>query len=105
MRTLEHIGIPTTTPKEGENYAEGMKLFLTDPSKSPNKIEWLRFEADSWMHEKIQTETHLAYRIDASDVEVEMAGKEVLLPKTDLGGGNFIAFVMEDLPVELMWTE
>ena len=44
MRKFNHVGIPTTITKEGEIYVEGMKLFLTDFSKSENKIEFLRFE-------------------------------------------------------------
>lgn len=104
MRTLDHVGIPTKSPKAGEMYNEGMKLFLTDYSKDTNRVEWLRFDADSWMPELIQTQTHLAYIV--TDPEKEMAGKKVLLPPTDCGGGKWIAFVQEgDIAVELMWTE
>lgn len=104
MRTLEHIGIPTTEPKAGEVYNAGMKLFLTDPSTCANRIEWLRFDSDSWMPELIQKCTHLAYRV--TDPKAEMEGKKVLLQPTDCGGGNWIAFVEEDgIAVEIMWTE
>lgn len=104
MRTLDHVGIPTTEPKEGEMYNEGMKLFLTDYSKCPNRIEWLRFDSDSWMPELIQKTTHLAYQV--SDPKAEMEGKKILLPPTDCGNGNWIAFVQEgDIAVELMWHE
>ena len=44
MRKLNHFGIPTQTVQAGENYAEGLKVHLTDFSKSENKIEFLRFE-------------------------------------------------------------
>lgn len=102
MRTFDHVGIPTTTPKEGEVYNEGMKVWLTDFAKSPNRIEWLRFDADSWMPQLIQTTTHMAYRV--IDPDAEMKGKKVLLPPTDCGGGNWIAFVEEEgIAVELMW--
>ena len=47
MRTYDHVGIPTSTPKPGEVYNEGMKVWLTDFVQSPNRIEWLRFDADS----------------------------------------------------------
>lgn len=104
MRTLDHVGIPTTTPKEGEMYNEYMKLFLTDYSKCANRIEWLRFEPDSWMHKLIQTLPHLAYQV--TDPKAEMDGKEILLEPTDCGAGNWIAFVKEgDIAVELMWHE
>lgn len=102
MRTLDHIGIPTITPKEGEMYNEGMTLHLTDYSQHPNRIEWLRFEADSWMHPLIQSQTHIAYCV--TDPEAEMKGKKVLLPATDCGDGKHIAFVEEDgVAIELIW--
>lgn len=102
MRTFDHIGIPTQESQPGEMYNEGMKLFLTDYSKSPNRIEWLRFDSDSWMHPLIQKYAHMAYQV--TDPEVEMRGKTVLLPPTDCGGGNWIAFVEEEgIAVELMW--
>lgn len=104
MRTLDHIGIPTTTPKAGEMYNEGMKLFLTDYSQCANRIEWLRFEADSWMHPLIQSQTHIAYRV--TDPEAEMKGKTILLPPTDCGDGKHIAFVQEgDIAVEFIWHQ
>lgn len=102
MRTLDHIGIPTNEPQAGEMYNEGMKLYLTDYSKSPNHIEWLRFDADSWMHERLQKHAHIAYQV--TDPEAEMRGKTVLLPPTDCGDGKWIAFVEEEgIGVELMW--
>lgn len=101
MRKLNHIGIVTTTPKGGEVYNEGMKVWLTDYNESGNKIEWLRFAPDSWMDALIQSSTHIAYEVE--DLDAEMAGKRVLLPKTDCGGGMFIAFVEEEgIPIELI---
>lgn len=104
MRTLEHIGIPTIEPKVGEMYNAGMKLYLTDPTSSTNRIEWLRFESDSWMPRLIQQQAHIAYRV--TDPKAEMKGKTVLLEPTDCGGGNWIAFIEEDgIAIELMWKE
>lgn len=102
MRTLDHIGIPTTEPQNGEMYNEGMKLFLTDYSESPNRIEWLRFDADSWMPEQLKKHAHIAYQV--TDPKAEMQGKEVILPPTDCGDGNWIAFIVEEgIGIELMW--
>ncbi len=102
MRTYDHIGIPTSEPQPGEMYNEGMKVYLTDFHKSPNKIEWLRFDSDSWMPQLIQKYAHIAYQV--TDPEAEMKGKKVLLEPTDCGGGNWIAFVEEEgIAIELMW--
>lgn len=102
MRTIDHIGIPTTEPKEGQIYNPGMKVFLTNYNLSPNRIEWLRFDSDSWMPELIQKCAHIAYQV--TDYKAEMEGKKVLLSPTDCGDGNWIAFVEEEgIAVELMW--
>lgn len=104
MRTFNHVGIPTTEPQAGEVYAEGMKVFLTNYADSANRIEWLRFDSDSWMPKLIQEQTHLAYEV--TDPKAEMEGKTVLLPSTELGGGAWIAFIEEEgIAIELMWNQ
>ena len=40
MRTFNHVGIVTTESKEGAVYNEGLSVWLTDYSKSPNRIEF-----------------------------------------------------------------
>ena len=64
MRTLHHVGIPTAEKHDNETYLEGAKLYITDAAKSPNKIEWLRFEADSPMPDMLKTLPHIAYQVD-----------------------------------------
>lgn len=104
MRTFNHVGIPTTEPQAGEVYVEGMKVFLTNYVDSTNRIEWLRFDSDSWMPKLIQEQTHLAYEV--TDPKAEMEGKTVLLPPTELGGGAWIAFIEEEgIAIELMWNQ
>ena len=39
MRTFNHVGIVTTEHKEGAFFNEGLSVWLTDYSKSPNRIE------------------------------------------------------------------
>jgi hypothetical protein len=101
MRKLHHIGIPTNIRRDNENYLEDAKLFVTDAEKSPNKIEWLRFEKESEMPELLKTTTHIAYTVD--DLKAEMSGKEVLLDPFDPVEGVTVAFVVEEgAPIELM---
>jgi hypothetical protein len=101
MRKFNHVGIPTTIPKEGEFYVEGMKLFLTDFSKSPNKIEFLRFEADSQMPEILKTHGHIAYEVP--NLESAMEGKTVVLEPFQGGEGLTCAFIEEEgIAIELM---
>jgi hypothetical protein len=101
MRKFNHVGIPTTTPKAGEIYAEGMKLFLTDFTKSENKIEFLRFEADSTMPEILKTHAHLAYEV--ASLESALKGKKVVLEPFQGGEGLMCAFIEEEgIAIELM---
>ena len=101
MRKINHIGIPVQKPVSGEVYNEGMQVYLTDFTKSPNKIEFLRFDKDSWMPEKIQTLAHIAYEVDNLDGELENA--KVLLPKTIVNEHLTIAFIeVEGIALELM---
>ena len=101
MRKINHIGIPVQKRVSGEVYNAGMQVYLTDFTKSPNKIEFLRFDKDSWMPEKIQTLAHIAYEVDNLDGELENA--KVLLPKTIVNEHLTIAFIEEEgIALELM---
>lgn len=104
MRKLDHIGIPTNVVQPEENYMEGAKLFITDYTKSANKIEWLRFEPGSEFPELIQTTAHIAYQVD--DLQSEMEGKTILLEPFSPKDGLTIAFIEEEgAPIELMQIE
>ncbi|MEI6807477.1 MAG: hypothetical protein WCN95_02055 [bacterium] len=101
MRELHHFGIPTSKPQKNEIYLEGAKLYVTDVDKSPNKIEWLRFEKGSPMPELLQTSAHIAYKV--KNLKAAMSGKKVLLKPFSPAPGLTVAFVVEEgIPVELM---
>lgn len=101
MRKLHHFGIPTSVEREGESYSPDMRLFLTDPMNSKNKIEFLRFEKESEMPEILKTHAHIAYEVD--DFAPEMAGKKVIMEITKLSDQMSIAFVEEDgIAIELI---
>ena len=101
MRTLHHVDIPTAEKRNNETYLEDARVYITDAAKSPNKIEWLRFEVDSPMPEMLQTIPHIAYRVD--DLEAEMKGKDVLMEPFSPMEGVTVAFIIEEgAPIELM---
>ena len=76
MRTFNHVGIVTTESKEGAVYNEGLSVWLTDYSKSPNRIEFLKFEKGSCLPELVQTNGHIAYTVPC--LEKELEGKKVI---------------------------
>ncbi|MFI3317276.1 MAG: hypothetical protein SNF93_06880 [Rikenellaceae bacterium] len=101
MRKINHFGIPTTTPQVGETYNEGMKVWLTDFSQSPNLIEYLRFEQGSWLPEIIQKIPHIAYQVDS--IAQELEGAKVLVEPIVCSESLTIAFIEEEgIALELM---
>ena len=62
MRTFNHVGIVTTEQVEGAMFNEGLKVWLTDYSKSPNRIEFLKFEEGSCLPELVQKQGHCLHR-------------------------------------------
>jgi len=101
MRELHHIGIPTDKEQAEENYVEGGKVHVTDAEKSPNKIEWLRLDADSPMPDLLKTCAHIAYKV--ADIKAEIEGKDVLVEPFEPMEGLTVAFIVEEgAPIELM---
>jgi len=101
MRKYNHIGIITNEKKEGATFNEALTVWLTDFSKSKNKIEFLKFEKGSCMHELIQKETHIAYEVPS--LEAELRDAKVLFGPFVCNEHLTIAFIEEEgIPLELM---
>jgi hypothetical protein len=101
-KTFNHVGIPTTESKKGENYSADMKLFITDFAESEHNIEWLRFDADCGMPKEIQEQTHVAYVVE--NLEEAIAGQKVILDPCSISDTLRIAFIVdaEGCPIEFM---
>lgn len=101
MRTLNHIGIIAPEKVEGSVFNEGLKVWLTDFSKSPNKIEFLTFEEGSCMPELVQKQGHIAYTVPS--LEEELKGKKVIFGPAVCNENLTIAFIEEEgIAIELM---
>ena len=44
---FHHMGIPTETPRQGEQYLEHLKMYVSGFETNPYGIEWMRFEQGS----------------------------------------------------------
>ncbi|MFI3303559.1 MAG: hypothetical protein SNF68_02660 [Rikenellaceae bacterium] len=98
MRKLAHYGIPMPSVPAEATYAEGLKIWLTDPATTENNIEKLYFEEGNPFPVEVQTIAHIAYSVPS--LEEAMAGKRVLFPPLDCGT-HTIAFVEEEgIPIE-----
>ncbi len=101
MRTLNHIGIVTTEKVEGAVYNEGLKVWLTDYSKSPNRIEFLKFEEGSCLPELVQKQGHIAYVVPS--LEEELKDKKVIFGPAVCDEHLTIAFIEEEgIAIEIM---
>ena len=101
MRRYHHLGIPSTTPREGETYLKKYKVYVSGYETSPYGIEWMRFEPDSPLPEVVKTVPHVAFAVD--DLTAEIEGKEILIEPNVPSRGVTVAFIIDDgAPVEFL---
>ena len=103
MRTFNHVGIITSEQLEGAMFNEGPNVWLTDFSKSPNKIEFLKFDdpAKSCLPELVKSNGHIAYTVPS--LEEEIQGKKVIFGPVVCDEHLTIAFIEEEgIAIELM---
>ena len=101
MRTFNHVGIVTTEQVEGAMFNEGLSVWLTDYSKSPNRIEFLKFEEGSCLPELVQKQGHIAYTVPS--LEEELKGKMVIFGPAVCDEHLTIAFIEEEgIAIEIM---
>ena len=101
MRTFNHVGIVVTEKKDNAFYNEGLSVWLTDYTKSPNRIEFLRFEEGSCMPELIQKQGHIAYTVPS--LAEELKGKKVIFGPAVCDEHLTIALIEEEgIAVEIM---
>lgn len=94
MKEFDHIGLTTTEKQADEMYVESTKVWVTDPTQSPQMVEYLRYEPDSPVTGPLRELPHVAFRVDDLDSEIE--GEEIILgpfnPTEDLR----VAFIFKD---------
>ncbi|MBR6814506.1 MAG: hypothetical protein IKM69_01670 [Alistipes sp.] len=93
MRKFNHVGIPLKEKMEGMIYAEPLKVYITDCSQSPNKIEFLYFEPDTPLPQLMIDQAHIAYEVENLDEAIKDA--KLLFGPFDMGH-MLLAFVEEE---------
>ena len=82
-------------------YVAATKVWVTDPARHPNRIEYLRFEPDSPVRGPVRDLPHIAFRVEKLDPEIE--GAEVLLGPFQATDTLRVVFIFKDGAVfELM---
>jgi len=99
--TFHHVGVPVSTDLENAVYLEGAKVSITDPDNHPYRVEYLRFEADSPMHEDVQNNAHAAFMVD--DLDAALDGQNVIVPAFNATDTLRVAFINDaGAVIELM---
>ncbi|MCC6314142.1 MAG: hypothetical protein IT337_09000 [Thermomicrobiales bacterium] len=102
-RRFHHVGLRALEPQPDENEVTASKCWVTSPLTHPNRIEFLRYEADSPIDPEFMDAPHIAYEVD--ELEPQLAGRDVYLQPFEVGEPPFarVAFTREDgLFVEYM---
>ncbi len=101
MRQYHHVGIPTSIPREGEEYLEKYGMFVVGFDTNPYGIEWIRFEPQSPLPELVKQVPHVAFKVD--DLDAELVGKEILIEPNSPSPGVRVAFIVHNgAPVEFL---
>lgn len=101
MSNFHHFGVPVSVEQENEIYIEAAKVFITDCASHPYRVEYLRFEKDSQMHEDVINNPHAAFLVD--DLTAALEGKNVIVEPFDATETLRVAFINDKgAVIELM---
>lgn len=101
MKIFNHIGIPTKEVKQDEIHLTHLKMYVTDNEKSPNGIQWMRFEDGASYPELVLTIPHIAFVVDNLAKAIE--GQKVIIEPNSPSEGLTVAFIEDcGAPVEFM---
>jgi hypothetical protein len=96
-----HLGIPTTTPREEETYLSAFDIYCTDHESNPFGIQWMRYGKNCTLPKIVQEVAHIAFEVE--DLNAALEGKEVIIEPNSPSEGVMVAFILENgAPVELM---
>ena len=74
--TYDHTGMPSSEIKDGAQFIEPTRTWVTSPDAHPLKVQWLYFEPESPITGRIREEAHVAYRVD--NLEEAIEGRELV---------------------------
>lgn len=96
-----HVGIPTRTPVDGEEYLEEYGVYHAGYDESEFGIEWMRYDDGCTLPEIVRTIPHVAFEVD--DIHEAIRGKTVIIEPNSPSEGVVVAFIEENgAPVEFL---
>lgn len=81
--SFDHSGVPVSEKREGMRNAEPMKLWVSNPADSPDRVEYLYFEEGSPAPEIMKTHYHVAFLTDDLDEAAAWCDEVILGPFED----------------------
>jgi hypothetical protein len=98
-----HLGIPTREARPGEIHLPHLKIHVSGFKTSPFGVEWMRFDDDCPIDERVRTIPHIAFEVADLDKELSECGLEILCPPGVPSAGVRAAMVLHDgAPIELI---
>jgi len=95
MKQFHHIGLVATAPVPGEVWYESLKVWGTSPADDPNRVEWVRFAADSPLAATpVARMPHVSWQVD--DLDAALAGQAVVVGPLQAAPGVRIAYFFSD---------
>lgn len=80
---FDHIGLIAAEKKPGERFVAATKVWVTDISSHPYRVEWLRFEPDTPTKPPVRDNPHVAFRV--ARIAEASKGLKVLIEPFDAG--------------------
>ena len=93
MFEFDHVGITTVLKQQNEDWVEQSRVWVTNPRKHPEHIEFLRYEQDSTVPEIIKANPHVAFRVAALDPHLRADGVEIIIPPFVVGDFLEVVFI------------
>jgi len=93
-KIFDHVGVPTTEKQPGEVFVAETRVWITDPARHPNRIEYLRYEPDSPVSGPVRDLPHMAFMVD--DLAEAVAGVQVILGPFQATETLRVVFVLKD---------
>jgi hypothetical protein len=95
MKTFHHIGLVAQTPQSGEMFFPSLRVWGTNPDDDPNRVEWVRFAADSPLAgTPVAQMPHVSWAVD--DLDRELVGKELVVGPLVVNEQVRIAYIKID---------
>ena len=102
---FDHVGIPTTEKKPGEQFVPATRVWITQAYEHPFRVEWLRFEPDSPVTGPLRDMPHVGFRVESVQQITELSkGMKHLLGPFDAGFAVAGFYQTADgANIELVW--